>query len=308
MKGSTAAARVTSAVHWEVWGQHVAIAAAYVGFYEICRHLSVTQWMLMSGLRLACMVLLPTRYWPALVLGEELPLLENALLWGHKFGVLWALLAAVPMALLWIPVLKPLRNRWPVYSTAGGFQMAAFLSANLLTAAISAATTTVILVVSLRHMPGESSDIAAGDYFRAYLLGAYLGGLTLTPTVVGLYERFRALGGQPLTVRAVGRSALLRDLLGWVLPSLAVLTWMALATSSETLRQVARLAMLVPVLGMTWRHSWHGTAMAGFAASAATALTSQAFLDSQMVHAQVILAMALSGALLWSARTKTPGP
>ena len=98
MKGSTAAARVTSAVDWEVWGQHVAIAAAYVGFYEICRHLSVTQWMLMSGLRLTCMVLLPTCYWPALVLGEELPLLENALLWGHKFGVLWALLAAVPMA------------------------------------------------------------------------------------------------------------------------------------------------------------------------------------------------------------------
>jgi hypothetical protein len=100
-------------VHWDVWGKHVAIAAAYVGFYELCRHVSFPQWMLMSGFRLTCLLLLPPRYWPAIVVGEALPMLENAIVWGPKFGILWALLAAAPMALLWIPVLKPMRARWP---------------------------------------------------------------------------------------------------------------------------------------------------------------------------------------------------
>ncbi|MEX1828949.1 MASE1 domain-containing protein [Luteibacter sp. CQ10] len=304
MNGSTGERRVTSATYWDVWGKHVAIAAAYAGFYELCRYVSVPQWMLMSGFRLTCLLLLPTRYWPAVVMGEALPLLENALIWEHRFGLLWAGMAAVPMALMWMPALGWLRNRWPIQDADGHPRMMAILSANLVTSIITAVATTVVLVVSLRYRPGDWPEVDPEDYVFPYLLGAYLGALTVTPAVLAFYGRFRALGDRPLSVGLVWRSPLLRDMLWWVLPSLALLAWAASMAPNDILRQAARFAMLVPILGMGWRHSWHGTATAGMAASAAMAMTATAFLDSQMIQAQVTLALTLSGALLLGSRTR----
>src|ERR1700754_237933 len=45
------------------WGQNLALAAAYSALYEVARYLSFPQWMLTSGLRLAFLLLLPTRFW-----------------------------------------------------------------------------------------------------------------------------------------------------------------------------------------------------------------------------------------------------
>ncbi|WP_213948209.1 MASE1 domain-containing protein [Luteibacter sp. dw_328] len=304
MKGSAECDLTATAVHWQAWGRHMAVAAAYIGFYELCRYVSFPQWMLMSGFRLTCLLLLPPRYWPAIVLGEALPLLENAVAWGPKFGIEWALLAAVPMALLWIPALKPLCARWPIHDAEGRPNMTAILMANLVTAIITAASTTVSLVLALRHNPGQWPDVVPGDYFFAYLLGAYLGALTLTPVVLALHERFRALRDAPLSVGSVWCSALLRDTLWWVLPALAMLAWVAVLTPNDELRTAARLAMLWPVFGLAWRHGWHGTAVGGMAASVALAMTAKDFLDPQMIRVQLVLAIALSGSLLWGARNK----
>lgn len=300
--------RITSAVHWEAWGKHIAIAAAFAGCYELCRAVSVPQWMLMSGFRLTCLLLLPARYWAAILVGEALPLLENAMFWTHRFGYQWAGMAAVPMTLMWVPVLKWLRRRWPIHDADGRPRMAPILAANLITSIISAVATTALLVVSLNHSPGQWPDVVPEDYVFPYLLGAYLGALTVTPAVLALYERFRALGDRPLSAGVVWRSPLLRDTVWWVLPSLAVLAWAAAIVPDDALRQAARLTMLWPILGMAWRHGWHGTAVAGMAASAAMATTATAFLDPLMIQTQVILSIVVSGALLWGARTKTSGP
>ena len=100
-----------SVAHWHAWGQYVAIAAAYEAVYEITLYLSSPQFLLTTGLRLACMLLLPMRFWPALAIGECVPLLEPAVFSAENFGVAWAILASVPTAALWWPVLKPVRQR-----------------------------------------------------------------------------------------------------------------------------------------------------------------------------------------------------
>lgn len=295
-------------MRWHGWGQHLAIAAAYGALYEVARHLSFPQWMLTAGLRLACLLLLPTRYWPALALGEGLPLLENAFFLAPDFGVAWAVSESVPMAVLWMALLKPLRQHWSLHDDQGRIRMPVILSAALGAAIITATATLLTAVTAILNTPtGEWPDpnTAWPGYFLAYTLGAYLGALTLTPTVLALRERFLALGGQPLSVTRIWRSALLRDVLGWVLPAMATLTWIAVHTQDEALQQAARLALIGPVLLLAWRHGWHGTAVGGMAASIALAITAPGLLaDPATLRVQAILALVVSGGLLvgaWAA-------
>ena len=48
------------------WGRYLAVAGAYAACYELTRNVSFSHWMLPAGLRLACLLLVPRRYWPAL--------------------------------------------------------------------------------------------------------------------------------------------------------------------------------------------------------------------------------------------------
>ncbi|UPG92623.1 MASE1 domain-containing protein [Luteibacter aegosomatissinici] len=290
---------------WQ-WGQHLAIAAAYGAVYEIARHLSFPQWMLTSGLRLAALLLLPIRYWPALALGEGLPLLEDSVANAHDMGLPWAISASVPMVVLWMAALKPMRRRWSAYDERGGVRLPLILAAALVTAVITAIATLLTALAAILQTPtGAWPDPATGPmgYFLAYSLGAYLGALTLTPTILALHERFRSLRGQPLTVAGIVRSPLFKDVVAWLLPTLAALLWVSLETHDDFVRQAARLALLLPVLAMAVRHGWHGTAIGGMAASVAlavdAAVTSPGLLaEASTIRVEAVLALVISGSLL----------
>lgn len=308
MKGSTTTQRMAHTFHWSRWGQHLAIAAVYAACYELTLYFSFPQWLCTAGLRLACLLLLPVRFWPALVLGEGLPLLENALLCAPRFGAPWAVAQAVPMVVLWMALLKPMRRRWSLYDARGDVRMSMILWAALGTAMITALSTTVRLILALQHTPGKWPDIVPADYFFAYLLGAYLGALTLTPLILALRERFRRLQGAPLTSTVVWRSPLLRDTLCWVLPVLMALVWLAMATHHDGVRLAAQLALMVPVIGLAWRHDWHGTAVGGMVASVALAITANDLLDPATLRVQVLLSLMLSIALWIGARALRRSP
>lgn len=306
MNGRTALNQRTSAV-WYTWGQYAAIAAVYEAVYEITYYLSFQQFLLTTGLRLACMLLLPSRFWPALAIGEAVPLVENALFCAEQWGTLWAILVSVPTVALWWPLLKPLRQRWALYDANGRLRMPVIIGATVCASLITATFATVTLVAALTHGPSKWSNISPVEFFFAYLLGAYLGALTLTPVILALRERFKSLQ-HPFRVAVIWRSLLLRDLLFWVLPALAVLTCLAVMTDNESVRYIARLALLWPVFGLASRHGWHGTAVGGMAASFALAVTSTGQLDRAALAVQVVLALVLSAALLLKARMPSVEP
>lgn len=287
--------------HWATWGQYVAVAAAYEAVYEIVYHVSYEQFLLTTGLRLACMLLLPRRFWLALAVGESVPLIENALFCMHTFGVPYAILASVPTVALWWPVLGPIRKRGALFDAGGRVRMPVILGATLAVAVITSTIMTANLVAILLHAPGKwSSDPV--HYFVSYLLGAYLGSLTLTPVVLALHERYRALAPQSFAVATVWRSSLLRDMLGWVAPALGLLTWAAIALPSIEARQLAQLALMWPVVGLAWRHGWHGAAFGGMGASIALAVTSPDSMDLPTMEIQIALALVLSATLWASSR------
>ena len=290
-----------STTYKATWAQQFAIAAAYAACYELARYLSFSHWLLTAGLRLACLFLVPVRFWPALILGEALPSLENALLLEPQFGKAWALAAAVPMVLLWIPVVRPLRRRWPLYAQDGSLRVATLLVATLGCALVNAIATTLELETALLSNPGAWPEISSATYFWAYLLGGYLGALTLTPTILAMVARAKAT--PHFTLATLWRSAMARDLVAWAIPICGGLAWVALATDQDLLRQVARLALLLPVFVLALRHGWHGTAVGGMLASVALAITATTLLDPAMIRCQAVLALAISGTLLVGART-----
>lgn len=298
MNGSTA--------NKTTWTQQFAIAAAYAACYELARYLSFSHWLLTAGLRLACLFLVPVRFWPALILGEALPSFENALLLEHSMGAAWSLAAAVPMVLLWIPVVRPLRTRWPLHAPDGSLRASVLLAAALGCAIVNAIATTLELEAALLSNPGKWPDISSATYFWAYLLGGYLGALSLTPTIMAMHERARTAARFNLSF--LWRSSLARDLIAWAIPMCFGLGWVAMATDQDLLRQLARLALLLPLFGLALRHGWHGTAVGGMLASVALAATGTALLDPAMIRCQAVLALCISGTLLVGSRASRYAP
>lgn len=288
-----------STEHWKAWGQYIAIAGAYAACYEVTRHVTFPHWILTAGLRLSCLLLVPVRYWPALALGELLPMVENALLCIPQFGTPWAISASVPMIVLCMACIKPMRARWSYYSPDGRLNKVFLLGATLACALLTAIKTSVTTLTALMDSPGAWPDIDLHLYFWAYLLGSYLGALTLTPMILALKQRFDEQGFFSMTM--LTRSPLFRDTMA-IVPILGMLCWYAFSTHDEVAKQLARFAMLVPVVAMTWRHGWHGGAIAGMVSSIASAATADALLDPKMIQFQVVLSLVVSASLFTAAR------
>jgi two-component system sensor histidine kinase UhpB len=283
-----------------VWGRYIAVAGAYAACYELTRNVSFSHWMLPAGLRMACLFLVPRRYWLALAAGETLPIAEMAALHASAFGTLWAIIVSVPPIALMMPVVSWMRRRFGLFRDDGQIHMGMIMASTMLCAVVNGIANGAALAhVSMGD--GSGAPAVTTPLFLAWFLGAYLGALTLTPTILALRERLALQPGGVLTPRAVWHSVLTRDALFIAMPTLAAL----MAASSQldgVSLQCVRVAMAIPVIVLTLRHGWHGTAIGGMLASIAMAATSFELLDPAMIQAQVVLAFVISTSLLFGVR------
>ncbi|MEZ2418501.1 MASE1 domain-containing protein [Luteibacter sp. RCC_6_2] len=282
------------------WGRYVAVAGAYAACYELTRYFSFSHWTLTAGLRLACLLMVPKRYWPALAVGEALPIAEMAVLHASLFGTLWAILASIPPILVCMPAVAWLRSRTTLLRPDGQINMGMIMLATLVCAMITATDNSLVLATVVMD-DGSPAPSPTLPIFLAWALGSYLGALTLTPTIIALRERLAAQSGGVIAWRSIWRSPLTRDAVIIVIPSLALLMAAASQTTDGAL-QCARIAMSIPVVILTWRHGWHGTAIGGMLASIAMASTSFQLQNPAMIQAQVVLAFVISTSLLFGIR------
>ncbi|KJV36082.1 hypothetical protein VI08_06275 [Luteibacter yeojuensis] len=284
------------------WGRYLAVAAAYAACYELTRNISFSHWLLPAGLRLACLLLVPRRFWPALAVGETLPIAEMALLHAHLYGTVWAIAASVPPILFCMPAFAWLRRRFAVVASDGTLNIGVILAATLVCAIVNTADNA--LVLSLVELgDGTPAPVPTVPVLLAWVLGAYLGALTLTPVILAIRERIAALPGGVVTWRTVKESPLLRDALLFAVPCLALLLLVADGTDDgDSLLTWIRVAMAVPVVALTLRHGWHGAAVGGMLASVAQASTSFQLQDPAMIRSQAVLAFVASTALIFGVR------
>ncbi|MHA6202815.1 MASE1 domain-containing protein [Dyella soli] len=280
------------------WVAQAATIAAYAACYMALRAVSVSHWNLPAGLRVLCLLFVPYRYWPALVVGEALPLCFEAWDYHERFGWWWAVIGIVPPIALNAPVFAWCRRRMKLFD-AGQPNMVALLGAILLGAALTALADTAALA-TVRLPGGEPGPAITARIVLGYLLGNDLGALTLVPAALALRSWLAGHKGRP-SWQAAARSVFARDLALGVLPLLLWLMWLTTPGNDEVM-QLCRMAMFLPVAWMTLRYGWQGAAVAGMLASAAVQLTMTVVRDPAVIQAQALIAFAISTLLMLGSR------
>jgi two-component system, NarL family, sensor histidine kinase FusK len=281
------------------WVRHITIAVGYGLASCLFRELSVREWEVLAGLRLAALLLLPYRYWPALVVGECGYYVYEAFDCVNQWGLAWSVCSAPPPIVFVIPVMYWIREKWnPVQGQM--IHMGRLLACAL---ALSA----VVMVRSM-SLFSVMKNLPAGfvvDYSTwgvEYFIGSYMGILTVTPLVLFIHQMVEGMSWRQLS-RKMANNRLLFESICLVAPLMAFLFWIAITASPQTqLRQTVQIAMFLPVVWLALRHGWQGAAVGGAAASCAVMVLTPAHHDYDTFRAEALVAFAISTMLLMGAR------
>ncbi|SFS14501.1 Signal transduction histidine kinase, glucose-6-phosphate specific [Dyella sp. OK004] len=284
------------------WVRYLLVAIAYAACYAMLRSVSVSNWNLPASLRLACLLLLPYRYWPALMLGEAIPVGYQAWSSHELYGLAWATFAAFPPIVLCAPVVAWFRRHTRILQIDGRIDLALLLASALVCAVLTAIGNSFALT-SVQMSNGAPAPVLTVQIVFGYFLGNYLGALTLTPVVFAVRGWMRG----EFALSQVLRSGFLRDVAMGLLPALAMLTWLGSIGTHDTM-QVCRIFMFLPVAWLAWRHGWQGAAIGGGIASCAVAFTSTVVRDPSVIQAQAVIAFAISTLLMFGSRIAQPAP
>ncbi|MHA6203421.1 MASE1 domain-containing sensor histidine kinase [Dyella soli] len=282
------------------WLRQIAVAALYGASVTLLRHLSISHWLVLCGLHVAALLLVPYRYWPALLVGESASLAYLSVTCAEQFGLAWAICNLVPSVVFVMPVAYFSRERWQIFPTKTSVNINALLVCALLVAALMTGNSLALLAIT--RLPEGYGPINYAAVAGRWMLGNYMGILTIVPFVLVVRQ---VLLDAPL--RELGtrfwESRLARECTFLLLPTLAFLVWMGLSSSPATnTRQFAQVAMFLPVVWLALRYGWQGAAVGGTLASLAVITLMPARYDPHTLDAQVFIAFAISTMLLMGAR------
>ncbi|KIP19018.1 MASE1 family protein [Burkholderia sp. MSHR3999] len=281
------------------WLRHVAVAVLYALGYTLFRAVSFSHWSVFAGFQLAALLLVPYRYWPALVIGELPPLGYVAFSCVEQFGLAWAAFKMFPAIVLLMPIVFVCRERLRLFGTrTGAINMTVLVFCAWLAALVVALNNTLLL--SLAPRPPGFPPLST--WMLWYGLGHYVGILTVMPLALCLRD---AISRQPFRVlkARIAESRLLMDSVGMLLPSLGLLVWAGWrASPGSDVRHIAQVAMFLPMVVLALRHGWQGAAIGGSAASVAVVVLMPARYDHDTVQAQAFIAFAITTMLMMGTR------
>ena len=276
----------------KAWLRQVGIAVVYGLGMTLLRQVVVPHWVLLTGVHLSVLLLMKHRDWPALIVGETVSLLPMSVAWGALWGWPWAITNIIPAIAIMAPAVFWAQQRWRLYPTPRGLNMGGLLGLSL---AVSLLLTGYNLVtLSITKLP-SGYVVHYDKQVAQWMLGNYLGILTVTPTVLFVRQlwpnfRWREFSARITENRYVIESVCL------VLPALLLMIWLGL--SAPHLRQIAQVAMFLPVVWLSMRHGWGGTAIGGTVCSFAVVALMPALYDHDTLQAQVVIAFVISSMLL----------
>lgn len=282
-----------------VWSRQAAVTAAYAVIYVLLREVSVSHWNLPAGLRVACLLLMPFRYWPALIIGEWIPVSYHAWDCRDQFGWQWSALAGIPPILPLAPIVAWARKQARLMQGARQINMPMLLGVVLASAIVSAADNALVLA-AVKLPAGATAPAIDSHVVFGYFLGNYLGAVAIVPTVIAVSLMF-SRGARPAPGASRWYALLARDCLIGVLLPLFVLVGLVLSSQGDGM-QVFRMAMFLPVAWLTSRYGWQGAAVGGTLASFAVTMTSSMVRDPAVIQAQALIAFAVTTLLILGSR------
>ena len=279
------------------WWRHLAVAMGYGVGVWLCQHLNVPHFLLLCGVHVAVLLLMPYRYWPAMIIADVLAQIPVAVACASSFGVLWSTMMLVPGIVFSGPIVYFFRERTRLFDRQGEVHIGKLLLCALVVAVVMMGVNEVQL--STVVYPAGVHPMHYNHLAAQWVLGNFLGILTVVPTVLAVRKAGREHGWHSLfTVMGESRAAF--ESACFMAPLLAVLVW--LGFTEPSLRGMAQVAMFMPVVWLALRHGWQGAAIGGTAASLALVWLMPEKFDQTTIQAEVIVAFAISTMLLVGAR------
>lgn len=279
--------------------RHMAVAAAYAAVFLAVRPFSDAHWVLTAGLRLSCLLLVPYRYWPALALGELGPQSYFSFQCLEQFGLTYTLLLSIPFTLFAMPIVWQCRERLALFPSPKRISMGALLLCTTLVSIAWAAAN--YGMVATAHLPaGSPPYILKSIRIVQFFIGNYVGILTVVPLVLLASIELRGNALRP-QLRKLFDSRLLLDCTVLLLPILTMLAWLDINSNGD-IKQVAGMAMFLPVAWLVLKHGWRAAALGGTMGIAFTCLTLASSVDPHILLAQSFVAFAVTSLLALGAR------
>lgn len=276
----------------------VGVAAIYLIALLLFRQVSISHWFIMTGFHVAVLMLVPYRYWPALFIGETARLAYVSVTCLDQFGPVWAALNVIPSLTFEAPVVWLFRERLHLLPTKNHANMWALVLCTLIVAIVASGETLGQLQVTPLP-PGYV--IHYGELSARLVLGNFMGVLTIAPIALVWAMSFAEANRHWRTwFHGLAESRLLIESGLVVFPVLGFLVWVGRGEGHA--RDVAQMAMFLPVIAMALRHGWRGAAVTGTLASFSILALMPAQNDHGTLLAETVLAMAMSTMLLTGAR------
>lgn len=277
-------------------GVCVGYALAFAGIHSLTS--APAHWHLYAGLQVICLLLVPYRYWGALLIGEAIPNAYEAWQCLDSFGSTWVAVRTIPEILFTMPIVWWGRTRLNVFPTKHLVNIKSLLAC-ILFASIVLSTYSYALISTL-HI--TSGPYRLGPKLAAiYLVGNYAGLLTLVPWALIIRLDYRK-GHFQERLKQIWSSKLLVDALGIAMPVIALMAWVA-STSDQTQATLIEMAMFIPASWLTVKHGWRAAALAGTLVIICNGLLQPDLpTTSNVVEITAALCLAVSGLYALGAR------
>ncbi|WP_447944872.1 MASE1 domain-containing protein [Stenotrophomonas indicatrix] len=224
----------------------LALAAVYAASCLISRQFSLDQFFLPAGIRAAALLIVPTRLWPYLLLGEYIYFAKLRLPMIDTYGLDWVILAStllMPMAML---VIYLHRMRTPSEAATGLWLLSLSLCTALLVPGLNLSISYV-----LWSNPPPSNLLDAVD---RTIFGHFAAIITLVPLAFLWTLRHADPSWRPRFVAPTAVAILLMLILG--------LGMQLTGSSAHTARTHLVLIAALPAIALTFMHGWRGAAIA----------------------------------------------
>jgi two-component system, NarL family, sensor histidine kinase FusK len=276
------------------WLLQVAVALAYALAYCVVRPFSDAHWSLTSGLRLACLLLIPYRYWFALAVGEVGPLAYSVFEHVGMYGVVTASIWSIPPIVVAMPAVWFCRRRLGLFPAQRVIDMKALLICALGSSMLWA------LVTYAGFLTADPTMHATPVMLAGVFVGSYVAVLTIVtwPLFFRIARNGRSLRGM---VTEAMHSTLTWDTLLYALPALLAISFASAYLGSES-AAVLQMSLFLPVAWLTLKYGWRGAAVTGPVAVACVCALTLSVPDPIVIQAQFFVAFAVTFLFLMGAR------
>lgn len=271
------------------WLLQLSVAVGYGLLYLLVHPYSTSHWPIHVGVRLACLLLVPYRFWLALLVGEAVPNGYEAFLCLDSLGPTWVAIKSIPPFAVAMPIVWACRTWMPPLPLKNLVDIKALLVCGLLVSLGTMTYSTIAHAVE-EHPTTPFALVSAVTFF----LGPYLAILSVVPWVLMAKLDYRE-GHLREQISQIFASRLFLDTAALLIPAFAVLTWMS-AIGNDQVKQIAPIAMFLPMAWLTLKHGWRAVAVAGPLAITCISLQISIYddFDTKTFATQTFLAIGVS--------------